>query len=175
MKNPYSAFMEMVNGEIEVAVDGSANWAKLAIDLPVSENESLACLVHYLWMMPRSLAAYLLKAGDLSYGSVAQMSLFEPLSASDVVNGMQRQGSILWIDDVCSVIESALSTWAIHWTTHKSNPVYFDPPLLIAQRRIWFSASQAGANAQVIVAGFCLGYTVERVTKDQFIAALVRG
>jgi len=175
MKNPYSAFLELINGEIEVGVNGSQNWEKLAIDLPVSENESLAVLVHYLWMCPRSLASMLLKAGDNAYGSVAMLSLYEPLSSGDVQDGMKRQGVILWIDDVVSLVESALTTFQLHWTTHRSNPIYFDPPLLIAQRRIWFSATQAGANEQVIVAGFSLGYTVEKVTRDQFIAALVRG
>ena len=163
-------FLEMINGEIEVEVDGTVNWAKYAIDMPVSENENLACLVHYLWMMPRSLAAYV-KTAVGSYGSVAMLSLWEPLSNADVVDGMKRQGVIHWIDDVYSV---AVAGQACGWTTQKTNPIYFDPPILIAQRRLWFSAGQAGANDETIVAGFNIGFTVEKVSRDDFISALVR-
>ena len=174
MANKYSAFMELINVEIEIAVNGSMNWDVRAIELPVSENESLAVLLHYIWMCPRSLASGL-QEGEGAFGAVCALTKWEPQASGEVQDAMKRQGTILWIDDVLFNTTSLLTDTKTHWTTHRNNPVYLKPPHLIAQRTIFFSATQAGSNEDVIVAAHWIGLCSERVTKDQFIAALVRG
>ena len=50
--------------------------------------------------------------------------------------------------------------------------IYFDPPILYAKNKIYMGMNSAGQGA-VKTAYAALGYTLEKVDKDDFIAALV--
>ena len=166
-------FMEFISWNISGAVDqGNATWAMDTIKLPVSGTELLALLIHSIHIETGHVSLELYKAGG-EYRQIASLSLRKP-AYGEVVERFDPAG-LAFINHCVVMVETALSNFG-----YMARPTVeyktFDPPILIAQSEIYVSGevrSTVAQDQQMACSGR-IGYTLEKVSKDDFIAALVR-
>ncbi len=150
-KGPFMEFMRMETaraaGPSEVLSEG--------FDTPTSKTEKMAMLIHQI-----HLFCPIAKTAD---GEVkVAISEHELELSSDVDLG--EPGVITKME--CF----ALTTPAeIHPVEHQIT--YYRPPILYAKRKIWLTVNVEGATNKK--ASATVGYTLEKVTQEDFISALV--
>ena len=71
----------------------------------------------------------------------------------------------------CGMMEGTLSEFKV-FQEYGEQVTYFDPPILIARDRLWLVAKTYNQLSLTFVT-CVIGYTLEKVTRDAFIAALV--
>jgi len=159
-------FMEFIRASIVSTNVGDAGVKSAEIQMPVSENENLAVLIHKVnFLFNAFLTADL---GASSSGAARQTGLctFPPKVHADML--VNTPGclamSILWWTQSASgdmTGEEGHREWD------------FNPPLLVAKRSLYVGAYRGTGLTTETSAMVSIGYTVEKVSKDAFIAALV--
>ncbi len=150
-KGPFMEFMrletERASGPDEVLSQG--------FDTPTSKTEKMAMLIHQIHLFcPIAKTA----EGECKAAvSEQQLEL-----SSDVDLGEPH---------VITKMECfALTTPPeVHPVEHQFS--YYSPPILYAKRKIWLTIAVAGATNKK--ASATIGYTLEKVTQEDFISALV--
>jgi len=158
----YLEFVAVEDGAIPFVVDGYGAYKETAIPLPTSQTEMLAFLLHrvdfrlghphFIDTLMTSVACYLTKAHQ-----TGPIDLADP----DLI------AQYFWHVSVNQVAGSGISKWE-----DGKNIWTFDPPILIARDHVYMGGRtfQETANQVVQVR---LGYTLEKVSREAFIAALV--
>ena len=169
-------FMEFIGWNISgpIAVPDPTNtWAMDTIKLPVSGTELLALLIHSIHIEVGHVSLENYKAGG-EYRQVASLSLRKP-AVGEVIERYDPAGLAFVSYAVCCV-ETALSVFGYVATPGTIQYKTFDPPILVAQSEIYVSGEARSdvAQAQQMACSGRIGYTLEKVSKDDFIAALVR-
>jgi len=159
-------FMEFVGAYVIQSVADTD--ASVAFDVPSSETELMALLVHQIdWegQVSTPVAAVTIGIdGFLTYSAQIPSSVGGYLTKMDVIDTLQRAVAAgTTLDDVVAGNYFA----ALQHDIHK-----FDPPILIARRTLHLHIRSSN-SAVVNAVALRLGYTLEKVTQAAFIAALV--
>lgn len=162
-KSNYGAFMEFMKGKVTEPTLNT--YTEIALVTPASKTEQMAMLIHQILLRvdgPDPVDA------DLSY-VYAQLTK-RTMSGFTEVDDPACLYSRIWSQKL-GIAEGTLSEYACfsqgHWPI-----IYFDPPILYT-RDYMYLAVLGDANTVVKSAYLSLGYTIEKVTTEQFIAALV--
>jgi len=156
--------MELLNIQAdEISINTTAEYK---IQTPVSKSESLAMLIHFLRfeLPPNSQIDTLivdthvqLRRRSSSTGSLARNDPSVIATYAEFVS----------VGKVAGAAEKAIA-----YTSEGSKLVYYDPALLIAQSVLYLSVKSY--NETVVRYGHCqIGYTLGKVSKESFIAALI--
>jgi hypothetical protein len=156
-------YMEFLNASVRQSAANT--YTQEEVDLPVSENENLAMLIHRIDLFVDTPdivdATWTRVAGQLTWRSEAGMIWWDDPSLiarldEDISTG-QAQGT--------------LSEFFDHRRLG-ANVYIFQPAVLVAQRQIFIATDGDGcAAAMGCVAR--IGYTIEKVSKEAFISSLV--
>lgn len=155
-------FMEYLRGEIEadnILVDS------VEIRTPVSKTEELAMLIHEITIIGESV--------DFVAGvdAINEWVLSRRSNDGDGASINYTSPDMVYrLDQVATegIIVGAFSrAWIGDFTK------YFNPPLLYAKTEIFFEARQEQAGQAAQLGSFAVGYTLEKVTKESFIDALI--
>ncbi|MBA7710455.1 hypothetical protein ES703_119398 [subsurface metagenome] len=154
------ALMEFVCGQETLAVVNTPE--SFEIYLPTSKTELMAMLIHDVWipvLMPGAPAA----TGET--GATACIT--------------RNKNSAFGLQDP-SVIATA--QWQRFWdagpivrmeTEWSPSHYHFDPPVLVARDIIWLKVNSDNVDSVLLTAYYRIGYTLEKVSREAFIAALV--
>jgi len=139
------------------------------IYMPVSENEQLACIIHQV----EFYTSHVYPADGVQVAMNASLSKHFRSSFSTI--GSDFGMLAYYTEDYGFGLDSG--TLSDYWT-RKTRPDSgmlwkFDPPLLIAQRTLYHGARTYNMPEANQVAHLRIGYTLRKVSKDAFIAALV--
>ncbi len=160
--------MEFLRGRLLVPTGPTLN--KEIIALPSSKTELMAVLLHDIWFQAKYVDPSL-KAGDMMYSTEYSISTREP-PASNVFH-YNEEGCLMFYYRGRSYTESALSnTEGMQFEGQRQ--MHFDPPVLIAQDYLWVAGMSNKAVMLESTAYYMLGYTIDKVSREAFIAALVR-
>ena len=137
-----------------------------AYPMPVSENENLAMLIHKIMMRPGE--------PDLIASTKTENDV-QLTSQSNPAPVAWHDESVIMRRDVSYNFLGVITTAPVEWETSPMPHIeYYDPPLLYARRNMYLGV--LGKNNGVGVVMNCyvyVYYTVEKVSKEAFIAALV--
>ncbi|MBA7706001.1 hypothetical protein ES703_114845 [subsurface metagenome] len=132
------------------------------IPLPTSANENLAVLIHQIDLMVTIPSDGIENLGALSTVSYIHMAESFPNSA---MPGMLIKREVY-------MVESGVT--GQHFQVNQEHFMkYFDPPVLVAKNKLYVIQKSAGCADKSVDA--VIGYTLEKVSKDDFIDALVGG
>lgn len=156
-------YMEFIVSEI---TQGASNtYAEREIPMPVSENENLAVVVHKV-----DIALSHPGTSDDNYAEV-YTSLHERPESNVVTRG--AVGGIAYHRVVleAGTAEGTLSEYATWFGSLEYTELYL-PPVLVARRAIYVGINSGGCS--VVKQCNCrIGYTIRKISRDAFIAALV--
>lgn len=162
-------FLEFIRALVNYAA-APDDWAEVEVRLPVSENENLACLIHQVEMQVGSLAGGL-AGGTAVHSAHLALRSAPPGTVWDIWN----------VGVICAHLYAIYSNVAddvkVRFGTKSDNQLatfYFDPPVLIAQNLIYLAAGNFDISTAASYGACRIGYTLEKVTREAFIAALVR-
>lgn len=152
-------FLEKLGGKCNMSA--ADTYTEVAINTPVSGTEELAMLIHKIAMV-----------GEWPNPTAGSVSHIREQVMKRAI------GSSVGYDDPDLIwrVQKAVETSGVGdpaWQSgSEDNETYFDPPILYARPQIFVSIDGAnnGAVKGMVVA---IWYTLEKVSKDAFIAALV--
>lgn len=155
-------FMEFLAAYVCQSVADVSKY--IDMPLPVSENENLAVLVHRIeFEVNVPTAIFNAAIGVDAFLSKSQTMPTPPyIAKSEIVDSYQRMFRMWTVND--AFMDGGMGIQqAIH---------LFDPAILIARRTLYLHINSSATT--VLNDATCrLGYTIEKVSKDAFIAALV--
>ncbi|MBA7549991.1 hypothetical protein ES705_42496 [subsurface metagenome] len=125
-------------------------------DTPASRTEKMAMLIHQIHLFcPISKTAdgeVKTSIGDREATEVSDVDIGEP--------------------GVITKMECYTLTAPEQVQTNEHQMTYYDPPILYAKRQIWASVANSGSVGGKRCSAH-IGYTVEKVSQEDFISALV--
>ncbi len=165
------AYMEFIRGRIFMPeVEPAGVISKKSIALPSSKTETMAVLVHSIDIeMNRCLPQY--KAGDIPYFVNFSVLLHEPNTDGDC--GISMPGVLAYYAVGFDLVETALTVLKNVYEVGQ-RCWKFDPPVLVAQDFLWICGWKSADIDVGRETRFRLGYTIEKVSREAFIASLVR-
>ncbi|MBA7683265.1 hypothetical protein ES703_91627 [subsurface metagenome] len=151
-------FMEFLRHENPGAADGILE--EIAINLPTSGNENLAVLIHQIDLM-----VTIPSGGTENLGAV---SLVSYIHAAEKFPSSNEAGMLMKREVYMVVSGEAGQFFQVNQEHFMK---YFSPPLLVAKDKIYILSKATGCEGKSVKV--IIGYTLEKVTKDDFIDALV--
>jgi hypothetical protein len=156
-KGPFMEYLQTtVASSLAVATEG--------LPTPVSKTEELAMLIHQIMIDPAdptfSAGVVTTISACVTDESHEGDGLTPPLGDRSVLYKIDRRANEGIVAGAFSRIQSGPMI------------AYFDPPILYAKSTIYCEAEHS-ANAGGGDCEFKIGYTLEKVSRDDFIAALV--
>ncbi len=152
-------YMEFLRGKVVMsAID---TYKEDVIPVPTSRTEELAMLIHEI---VAHTATPTMQAGAVTLSSwhVADRAL-------DHTKNVFEPGILAYGMNEANDLPAGLLSYAGYL---RICHFYFDPPILYAKASIYFGIETEGEAAPQW--GMCrIGYTLEKVSKDAFIAALI--
>ena len=156
-------FMEFLRGTITMSA--ATTYTELEIRTPVSKTEELAMLIHQVrWDIAKPTAT------DAATVRVAASLHDRPQTDTAQISdpGCISRHSLF---AEAGVTEGTLSEFAT-FDLREGWVYYFTPPLLYAKDAIYLGVNSDHATL-LVLAQVRIGYTLERVSSADFIAALV--
>lgn len=165
MTNIAEEFMEFIVDGVAITGAGPGGGysavAEAEINMPVSENENLAVCIHHVDFYPSTLVPEDASQNELE-GGLSRRSGFQT-TTRDLI----AQYAVIYTNGQA---QGTLTEYA-HMVERGSRLWDFAPPILIAQRTLYFFARNFNNVTQTM--NVRIGYTIRKVSKDVFIAALV--
>jgi len=161
-------FMEFLTHEVEESAAGTQTWSSFGI--PTSAFDNYAMLVHLVAFSKVSPERI-----DATFCSHQAAIATRQPPALDGVDGAVHSDILAWIAMVNSLgqAQGTLSEYGLAWLIGGALVWLFNPPILVATDTLWHGVfSTGGTTAQV--SAVRVGYTLEKVTREQFVAALVK-
>ncbi len=157
------AFMEFLKGTV---MESAANaYTEVEVKTPASRTESMAMLI---WQAETVNPTPDIEDGqDNSTGTHWAKRTLTSLTAIDSPDCIQRTD----VNVFAGGVEGSLSEYLVH-RGRKQVVQYFDPPILYPRASLFYAVA-SGGNASVKSAQGRIGYTLEKVSPGDFIAALV--
>lgn len=158
-------FMEFVGGNISIPT-GAGALVKATLPIPSSKTEMFAFILHRIdiTMAPPMFQSKAENYYDRAFG------IFKSDVASVV--GFDDASTIWRVDSFHNFIETALSNMS-QISESWQLETQFNPPILIAQDLLYIVAQNGSPVNEARVLRFRLGYTLEKVSREAFIASLV--
>jgi len=159
-KTRTEALMEFIDQYLRMAVINTRE--ELEFSVPTSRTELMAMLIHDVWFnipaCDRRTNIAVRSAISLNRKRGANMI---PRLDSDVIASHWES---VWVhpSDTCIYVTYG---WFPHW--------HFDPPVLVARDTLFLALYSENFMEEGQYSNLRIGYTLERVSQDAFIAALV--
>jgi len=166
MGKNWDRFMEFIVADVTDTAPADIGVASVPIQMPVSENENLAVLIHKVNFLLNAILTADLAAAASGINRQAGLCTFPPASHADMLIG----------------VDGCLAMQIIWWTQSANGDMTgeeghgkwnFDPPILVARRQLYLGAQRSAGIGSATNARVQIGYTVEKVSRDAFVAALV--
>lgn len=149
-------FMEFLRLETD-SVDGPTEVLSQGFDTPTSKTEKMAMLIHMVHLfcpIPKTQDGEVKTAvSDRELSVTGDVDLGEP----GIITKME-----------CFTLSTPTEV-----QSPEHQITYYDPPILFAKRQIWLTVAVAGATNKRASAH--VGYTLEKVSQEDYISALVEG
>ena len=156
-------YMEFLRSTVEESA--AATYTETVIHCPVSENEQLAMLIHSIEWWIESPETIDTKESSLqAHLAMASKTAIARLKDRDVL-------SIITSTHQAGFVEGTLTEFVRTWV-RRQWILYFNPPILYP-RRVLYLAVAGTENVAAYEADVRIGYTLARVSREAFIAALV--
>lgn len=155
---PYMEFLRFPSRE-QAVID---TYMETVIPTPCSGNENLAMLIHQIKIRvdhPQFVAGV-----EVYVNASVHDRQRSSVSGEMNVGCLMRYMRYIWVD----------AGGQYQWQAGELDAItqYFDPPILYAKQNIYFGLNSG--NCISVRGGYAaIGYTLEKVAKDDFIAALV--
>ncbi|MBA7691695.1 hypothetical protein ES703_100246 [subsurface metagenome] len=163
----FMEFIDIENNAIPGVIDGYGAYNEIAIPMPVSGNENLAALIH-------QIEFYLGPIYPSHDEQVALEAAVTNISKSSMPTFGNSPGAILAQHGY--LIDATKAGQGVVFVSYWGERVHrFDPPIMYA-RQYLYTGGRTYKDKSVgllSVAHVRIGYTLEKVSKDAFIAALV--
>lgn len=162
MGKSWGAYMEFMRGKVTNSAPNV--YTEEVLSTPASKNEMMAMLIHMV----------ILRTDSPDPIDATQTYVYAGLTrrsrdAFIEINDPDAIYTRIWTRNL-GVVEGTLSEYNLETMGHEPI-VYFDPPILYAKDALYLST--LGANNTAVKSVYLqLGYTLERVTLEQFVAAL---
>ncbi|MBA7550116.1 hypothetical protein ES705_42622 [subsurface metagenome] len=151
-------FMEFLRGYL--AQTAANAYEELQIPTPASKTENLAMLIHSIELQPDRLLDTVPANSDLVMCHLSRKSdtTVRKLSEPDILASFRAYTSL-------NAVFNAL-------VLHGAELTKFDPPLLYPKANLYLGLNTVGFTAvtNMVVR---IGYTLEKVSREDFISALV--
>ena len=151
-------FMEFLRAK---AVQSTANtYAEIMIPTPTSKTESMAMLIHSIELEPTNVLDTTVNNGDLASMHLSKTHKTSTLGLED--------------PDILARYRAKVSLNAVFNTVvfQGERKHVFDPPILYPHTNLFLGFYTLGFTAASYGIGR-IGYTLEKVSREDFIAALV--
>ncbi|MBA7550140.1 hypothetical protein ES705_42646 [subsurface metagenome] len=154
-KGPFMEFLRVAVTETAANI-----YTEEQVQTPTSKTENMAMLIHSIEMDPNRIEAVAPSNGDYTQMQVTDRSQtgFKQVSRPGVLASVS-------LTTVLNAVYNNLSI--IGKTSYK-----FDPPLLYPKAQIYCAINSQGTDL-VATGHFRIGYTLEKVSREDFISALV--
>jgi len=160
-------YMEFLSVVMSLPADAGA-WVEQEVRLPTSKTELFALLIHFIedyYLPPR------LDIEAEGYYS-RTFSLNKAPSTTGQMKNCGYPDNLYYNCKCNNFIETALTNIRnIRGATQERRD--FSPPILIAQDTLWWCAENSANVEQATNLSLRIGYTLEKVNREAFIAALV--
>lgn len=155
-------FMEFIGGQLLITAGTEGVQQELELDLPTSKTETMAMLIHLIEL---DIADINGQAGDRVQSNVY-------LSKSSMPSKFRYHGSdiLAWY---CLLYEMTVAAGECYIYESGSKLTYFNPPILIARDKLYLGHKGYEYDAVSTYVTGRIGYTLEKVSREAFIAALV--
>ncbi len=151
-------FMEFLRAKVSQAVMNT--YEEKQIPTPTSRTETMAMLIHSIELLPSSLSDTAPTNSD---------AIFTHLSkTSKVIAGGLEDPDILAVYSVLTRLNAVIHGFHV---TGSSKQV-FDPPILYPHANLFAAVMTSGFGA-IVDLEVRIGYTLEKVSREDFISALV--
>lgn len=166
-------YMEFIHARAELQSGDGIDDIVVPIYLPTSKTESYAMLIHKIQgctstpHLEKAEADYVLDAG----------LVYQPTPISLVPgspNVIQAWGMVNRIVETALTVMAQLVSLCGNGGGGNGCDVNFSPPILIAADVIYLMYFRDPGSEWFVTADVRIGYTLERVSREAFIAALVR-
>ncbi|MBA7707873.1 hypothetical protein ES703_116757 [subsurface metagenome] len=150
--------MEYLRGSVIMAAANA--YTEVVLQTPTSKTENMAMLIHEIDLRPSKLVAITPASTDTMSVQCTKASKtgFTKISDPDV---LARYLTYTHLDAVFNYLAE-----------HGSQLTKFDPPLLYPKSQIYIAVVSSGFDATVDLHAR-IGYTLEKVSREDFISALV--
>ncbi|MBA7550106.1 hypothetical protein ES705_42612 [subsurface metagenome] len=151
-------FMEYLRAGV---VQDAANvYAEVQIPTPTSKTENMAMLIHTIEMHPSILLDAQPAQGDMMLQHVSRKSKDNIGTISD--------------EDILAYLRAYTTLNAVYngLSITGEQTYKFDPPILYPRANLYMAMSSIGMGG-VASASVRIGYTLEKVSREDFISALV--
>ena len=153
----HGPFMEFMR--LKVVMSAADTYDEQDFQTPASKTENLAMLIHQITVSTSTWTGAV--EGDNMIMHIASTSETDTLNPDDP----HLVGGAVFGKEI-KLATNGMYIDRIHDT------IYFDPPILYAKNKIYIGMNTVGQGA--VKTGYAaLGYTLEKVDKDSYIAALV--
>jgi len=151
-------FMEFLRGKVAQTVVNT--YAELQIPTPTSKTENMAMLIHSIELEPALMAQSLPTTGDSVHVHLS--------SKSRTASGEMDEPDVLAARSSFTILNAVFHAVLVKGLEKNT----FDPPILYPKANLY-----AGINTTTFAAitnlKFRIGYTLEKVSREDFISALV--
>ncbi|MBA7703445.1 hypothetical protein ES703_112231 [subsurface metagenome] len=155
-KGPFMEFLRAA-----VIMSGVDAYTEVTIPTPTSKTENLAMLIHSIYIAPnRMVDAAAPTTGDTIEVMLANKTgtAMKALSDPDVL------AYFFSVTALAAVFNAIETMGALMWK--------FDPPILYPRANLYLGVDSSGFTAAM--GAVCrIGYTLEKVSREDFISALV--
>ena len=151
-------FMEYLRADILMKAANS--FTQVTIPTPTSKTETMALLIHSVEFEASRAIDTTPADNDAVMMQIADASQIDAIYLSDK-DCLARYSTIYSLGAVTTVLHEK-----------QAPKTTFDPPLLCAKANVYFGMKSAGMTAALY--GYVrIGYTLEKVSREDFISALV--
>ena len=154
-KGPYMEFLRA--RALQAAIN---TYAETQIPTPTSKTENMAMLIHSIEIVPAMLHALAPANADMIEMHLAKTSQTDVLTLDDP--------DVLAYYHCMTVLDAVFGALAERGEQKQT----FDPPILYPKANLYLGVSSVGM-ASVRFGEVRIGYTLEKVSREDFISALV--
>lgn len=156
-------FMEFLRGR--VSHSGGTNVESARIAVPSSKTEELACLIHQI-EIKMDEPTYVLAAHEWIKAGISKQDYDGDANMPNYENT-----DMIWI--VENTATEGIVVGPFGRNEQNTYIKYFDPPLLYAKADIWLLHELDAGQPAAKIAQTIIGYTLEKVSREAFIEALI--
>ena len=151
-------FMEFLRARL--VMTAANTFAQIQIPTPTSKTENMAMLIHQIEFEPSIQVDSVPTDGDSITVHLAKVSKSAP-------SGIHEPDSLAYLHIMTNLAA------IFHALTVTGAPLHkFDPPILYPHANLYGGVTTVGFTA-ACAATFRIGYTLEKVSREDFISALV--
>ncbi|MBA7556203.1 hypothetical protein ES705_48902 [subsurface metagenome] len=154
-KGPFMEFLRAL--VVQTAIN---TYQEIQMPTPTSKTENMAMLIHSIELYPTNILAGSIANGDVLHAHLSKTTKTAPGKVADA-------------DILAEYRAYAALAEIFHDTVYMGSQKHtFDPPILYPHANL-YAAIQTTGFTSVVSLNVRVGYTLEKVSREDFISALV--